>query len=96
MRLIWIDEDDIHYDPLLEPENTDELQSLLRRGSCFVPSFVDADPYLIETYIVQFARYATNTTFLIDRNIYSHFQEYRGRLVSALENELLRSEPMRL
>src|SRR6266498_2911230 len=36
MRLIWIDEDDIHYDPLLGPENTDELQSLLRRGSCFV------------------------------------------------------------
>ena len=50
--------------------------SLLCRSSsatptCFVPSFVDADAYSVETYIAQYARERTETTFLFDRNLHS-------------------------
>jgi hypothetical protein len=47
------------------------LQDLLRESNCFVPSFVGADAYSVETYIVQYATNRTDTTFLFDRNLYS-------------------------
>jgi hypothetical protein len=47
------------------------LEDLLRESNCFVPSFVGADAYSVETYINQYARKETETTLLFDRNLYS-------------------------
>jgi hypothetical protein len=47
------------------------LQDLLRESNCFVPSFIAADAYSIETYLIQYASHRTETTFLFDRNLYS-------------------------
>ena len=71
MKFVIVDDDDIIYHSPLGPEKTTALQNLLREARCFSPSFVGADPYLIESYVVQFARDMTKVTFLLDRNIYS-------------------------
>jgi hypothetical protein len=71
MRFVIVDDDEVLYHCPLAPEKTKALEDLLRQAQCFSPSFTDIDPYSIETYIVQLARHGIETTFLIDRNIYS-------------------------
>ena len=71
MKFVILDDDQIIYHSPLPPENIAALEELLRQAKCFVPSFVDADPYSVETYIAQYARERTETTFLFDRNLYS-------------------------
>lgn len=72
MKFIIRDDDQIIYHSPLPPGDVAALQDLLRQAKCLVPSFVDADAYSIETYIAQYARERTETTFLFDRNLYSH------------------------
>jgi hypothetical protein len=72
LKLIILDDDQLIYHNPLPPDNVIALQGLLRESNCFVPSFVGADPYSVETYIAEYARRQTETTFLFDRNLYSH------------------------
>ena len=71
MNLIIVDDDQLMYHSPLPIEDVIVLQNLLRESSCFVPSFVGADAYSIETYIYQYAMSRTETMFLFDRNLYS-------------------------
>jgi hypothetical protein len=71
MKFIILDDDQLIYDTPLPPEDIAALQDVLRESNCFVPSFVGADPYSVETYIVQYAQHRTETTFMFDRNLYS-------------------------
>src|ERR1035438_1629900 len=71
MKFIIVDDDEIIYHNPLPVGDITALQDLLRKSNCFVPSFVGADAYSVETYIVQYARNQTETTFLFDRNLYS-------------------------
>ena len=71
MKFIILDDDQIIYHSPLPPGDVAALQELLRQANCLVPSFVDADAYSVETYIAQYARERTETTFLFDRNLYS-------------------------
>jgi hypothetical protein len=88
MKFVVIDDNEILYHSPLGLETVSALQSLLREARCFSPSFADLDPYLIETYVVQFARHRNEVRFLIDRNIYSQ--------VLALANGDHITEQMRL
>ena len=87
MKFVIVDDGEIVYHSPLGEEAVTALQSLLRDAHCFSPSFVDLDPYSIETYVVQFARYRNEVRFLIDRNIYSQ--------VLALAKGMRITEPMR-
>jgi hypothetical protein len=71
VKFVIVDDDEISYHSLLDPKTIAALQDLLREAHCFAPSFADVDPYSVETYIVQFARYGNEVRLLIDRNIYS-------------------------
>lgn len=71
MKLIIADDDQILYSNPLSLEDIEALQDLLRESNCFVPSFVGADAYSVETYIGEYARKQTETTLLFDRNLYS-------------------------
>jgi hypothetical protein len=71
VKLIIIDDDQLSYHSPLPPGDVEALQNLLRESNCFVPSFVGADAYSVETYIVEYAKKQTETTFLFDRNLYS-------------------------
>lgn len=71
MKFIIIDDGQISYHSPLSAGDVAALEDLLRGSNCFVPSFVDADAYSVETYIVEYARKRTETTFLFDRNLYS-------------------------
>lgn len=71
MKFIILDDDQLIYHNPLPPGDVAVLQDLLRKSNCFVASFVGADAYSVETYIVQYARHQTETTFLFDRNLYS-------------------------
>jgi hypothetical protein len=72
LKFIFLDDDQLTYHSPLPLEDVTALQELLRASNSFVPSFVGADIYSVETYIVQYARARTETTFLFDRNLYSH------------------------
>jgi len=69
--LIIVDDDQLMYYSPLPVEDVIALQNLLRKSSCFVPSFVGTDAYSVETYIYQYAMSRTETMFLFDRNLYS-------------------------
>jgi hypothetical protein len=71
VKFIILDDDEVIYHNPLPPGDVAALQDLLRESNCFVPSFVGADAYSVETYIVQYATNRTDTTFLFDRNLYS-------------------------
>jgi len=71
VKFIILDDDQLTYHSPLPPADITALQELLRESNSFVPSFVDADVYSVETYIVQYATARTETTFLFDRNLYS-------------------------
>jgi hypothetical protein len=71
MGFVIVDDDEVLYHCALAPQKITALEDLLCQARCFSPSFTGVDPYSIETYIVQFAGYGIETTFLIDRNIYS-------------------------
>ena len=71
MKFIILDDDQVLYHSPLPAGDVAALQDLLRDSNCFVPSFVDADPFSIETYILEYARRQTEITFLFDRNLYS-------------------------
>jgi hypothetical protein len=72
MKFVIIDDDQIIYDSPLRDDMAVALQDLLRRAKCLCPSFDGVDPYLIETYVTQFATHHTDVKFIIDRNMYSH------------------------
>src|SRR5947209_14205144 len=71
MKFVIVDDNEILYHSPSAAETVAALQNLLRAAQCFSPSFADSDPYLIETYVVQFARHGNEVRFLVDRNIYS-------------------------
>lgn len=71
VTFIIIDDDQLSYHSPLPLGDVEALQNLLRESNCFVPSFVGADAYSVETYIVEYAWKHTETTFLFDRNLYS-------------------------
>jgi hypothetical protein len=71
VKFIILDDDQLTYHSPLPAADVAALQALLCESNCFVPSFVGADAYSIETYIIQYARERTETTFLFDRNLYS-------------------------
>jgi hypothetical protein len=71
VKFIFLDDDQLIYHSPLPDADVAALQTLLRESNSFVPSFVGADPYSIETYITQYARQRMQTTFLFDRNLYS-------------------------
>jgi hypothetical protein len=71
VKFIILDDNQFMYHSPLPPGDVAALEDLLRQANCFVPSFVGADAYSVETYIVQYAREGTETTFLFDRNLYS-------------------------
>ena len=71
MQFVIVDDDKILYHNPLSPETITAVQNLLRGAGCISPPFTELDPYLVATYITQFAMYGTEVTFLIDRNIYS-------------------------
>lgn len=71
MKFVIRDDDQIIYHAPIGKEKAADLENLLREASCFCPSFIGTDPYLIETYILQFTHHRTDTVFLLDRNIYS-------------------------
>jgi len=71
VKFIILDDDQLIYHSPLPPEDVTELQDVLRESKCFVPSFVDADPYSVETYVLEYAKHQTEITFLFDRNLYS-------------------------
>lgn len=71
VKFIILDDDELIYHTPLPLKEVLSLQELLRASNCFVPSFVGADAYSVATYITQYARYRTPTTFLFDRNLYS-------------------------
>ena len=71
MNFIILDDDQLTYHSPLPPGEIAALQNLLRESNCFVPSFVGADAYSVETYIVQYVMSRTETMFLFDRNLYS-------------------------
>jgi hypothetical protein len=71
VKFIILDDDQLTYHSPLPPGDVTALQDLLRESNSFVPSFVGADVYSVETYIVQYARERTETTLLFDRNLYS-------------------------
>jgi hypothetical protein len=71
VKFIILDDDQLSYHSPLPPGDVTALQELLRESNSFVPSFVGADLYSVETYIVQYATARTETTFLFDRNLYS-------------------------
>lgn len=56
LKFIFLDDDQIVYHSPLFPEDIAAVEGLLRGYDCFVPSFVGADPYSVETYIAQYAR----------------------------------------
>ena len=88
MNFVMVDDNEIYYHSPLDVETVDALQNLLRAAQCFSPSFAISDPYLIETYVVQFAWHRNDVTFLIDRNVYSQ--------VVALAKGVRATESMRL
>jgi hypothetical protein len=71
VKFIILDDDQLTYHSPLPPGDVTALQDLLRESKSFVPSFVGADVYSVETYIVQYARARIETTLLFDRNLYS-------------------------
>jgi hypothetical protein len=71
VKFIILDDDQLAYHSPLPPGDVTALQELLRESNSFVPSFVGADVYSVETYIVQYARRRIETTLLFDRNLYS-------------------------
>ena len=71
MSIIILDDDQLMYHSPLRPEDLEAVENILRDCNCFVPSFVGADAYSVETYIVQYAKSQTETMFLFDRNLYS-------------------------
>jgi hypothetical protein len=71
VKFIILDDDQLIYHRPLPAGDVAALQYLLRESNCFVPSFVGADAYSVETYIVQYARERTKTILLFDRNLYS-------------------------
>jgi len=71
VKFIFLDDDQLIYHTPIPSRDTAALQDLLRESNCFVASFVGADPYSVETYIMQYATSRTETTFLFDRNLYS-------------------------
>jgi hypothetical protein len=71
VKFIILDDDQLTYHSPLPPGDVTALQDLLRESKSFVPSFVGADVYSVETYIVQYARGRIETTLLFDRNLYS-------------------------
>ena len=71
MKFIILDDDQLTYHSPLQAGDVTALQELIRESNSFVPSFVGADVYSVETYIVQYATARTETTFLFDRNLYS-------------------------
>jgi hypothetical protein len=71
VKLIILDDEQLTYHSPLPPGDITALQDLLRESKSFVPSFVGADVYSVETYIIQYARGRIETTLLFDRNLYS-------------------------
>jgi hypothetical protein len=71
VKFIILDDDQLAYHSLIPPGDVTALQDLLRESNSFVPSFVGADAYSVDTYIVQRARRQIETTLLFDRNLYS-------------------------
>jgi hypothetical protein len=71
VNFIILDDGQLSYHTPLPIGDVVSLQDLLSASNCLVPSFIGADAYSVETYIVQYANYRTQTTFLFDRNLYS-------------------------
>jgi hypothetical protein len=71
VKFTILDDDQLAYHSPLPPGDVTALQDLLRESKSFVPSFVGAEVYSVETYIVQYARGRIETTLLFDRNLYS-------------------------
>jgi hypothetical protein len=71
VKFIILDDNQLIYHSPLPPGDVAALENLLRESNCLIPSFVDADAYSVETYIVEYAWKQTETTFLFDRNLYS-------------------------
>jgi hypothetical protein len=51
--------------------DVEQIESYLRGRDCFCASFLDADPYMTALYLDQACRHQTETTFVLDRNIFS-------------------------
>jgi hypothetical protein len=71
VKFIILDDDQLSYHSPLPAEDITALQDLLRASNCFVPSFVGADTYSVEAYILQYMKKQSEITLLFDRNLYS-------------------------
>jgi len=67
----------IHHYPIARAD-LDALESFLRSSGCFGASFVDVDPYSASVYLEQYCRDETETTFYLDRNIFSQVLDLVG------------------
>ena len=64
------------------------LQQTLRKADCFCPSFMEEDPYNARLYLEQSCRFRTDTTFYLDRNLFTHVLDLVDGVETSERNRL--------